>query len=379
MKIAIIYRHLFDRRGEHQTIGGIQTYIIQLASLCIDLGYSTTVYQPSDEHFTKHIKGFSVIGIPCAQSSHKKQITAILEIATKNFNVNKDLVIFAADHYSIKSKYPRCLSIQHGISWDLPVEYLTEKKFLKTKLGGNLKKLLSCRQAVRYFNNSKYHVCVDYNFANWFKTLSTTWKNEASWVIPNFCERFTTEEAINARIKRSGNKSIIFARRLTSYRGVYLMADAIKKLRAKHPRMKFTFAGEGPEETSLKKTFAKDNQVAFVKYLPDECLNILQGHDISVIPSIASEGTCLSVAEAMGAGCVVIACAAGGITNMIIDGYNGILIKPNSTSIVAAIESIIKQPEFEASVIREGYRTATKAFCLDKWRKSWTHVLTCLS
>jgi len=84
--------------------------------------------------------------------------------------------------------------------------------------------------------------------------------------------------------------------------------------------------------------------VTFTKYLPDEVLDIHLEHDIAVVPSIASEGTSLSVAEAMGAGCAVVATAVGGVTNMIINGHNGILAMPDAASVLNGLETVVSDP-----------------------------------
>jgi len=93
------------------------------------------------------------------------------------------------------------------------------------------------------------------------------------------------------------------------------------------------------------------------------------------VPSLASEGTSLSVAEAMATGCPVVATAVGGITNMIINGYNGILTMPNSSSIQDGIESLIQNSETRQSIGIRAYETAKAAFSIEQWKKSWKEVL----
>jgi glycosyltransferase involved in cell wall biosynthesis len=102
-------------------------------------------------------------------------------------------------------------------------------------------------------------------------------------------------------------------------------------------------------------------------------------HDIAIIPSLASEGTSLAVAEAMGSGCVVVATGVGGITNMVIDGYNGLLITPNVDSIVSAVETIINNPDSSIEVAINGYNTAKNAFCLQRWQQQWLSVIEKIS
>jgi glycosyltransferase involved in cell wall biosynthesis len=379
MKASIIYRHFFDYEGQTPLIGGIQTYILQLAMLLCDTGFETVVYQPSYINFEKNHNGFRIIGLPFAKYKEKKQIKLIYDKVKKESKPERDLIIFAADHFSLKNDYPKALSIQHGISWDLPVSHLTEKKFFQKYYGGLLKKLYSCFNAKRSFENCRYMVCVDYNFLNWYRTFSCTLNENSSWVIPNFCTSFAKEEEVSSRFNKNSRKRILFARRFTKYRGINLMMDAAEKLINKYPELSFTFAGEGPEEASLRQRFNGEHAVKIIKYLPENCLEVLMDHDIAIIPSLASEGTSLAVAEAMGSGCVVVATGVGGITNMVIDGYNGLLITPNVDSIVSAVETIINNPDSSIEVAINGYNTAKNAFCLQRWQQQWLSVIEKIS
>ena len=51
--------------------------------------------------------------------------------------------------------------------------------------------------------------------------------------------------------------------------------------------------------------------------------------DISIIPTLHSEGTSFTCLESMASQLPIIASNVGGLGNLIIDGFNGILINPN--------------------------------------------------
>ena len=159
-------------------------------------------------------------------------------------------------------------------------------------------------------------------------------------------------------------------------RGTRIFSEATECLLSKYPDVSFTFAGEGPEEQWLRAKFTDVNRVRFTKYMPDEALDIHLKHDIAVIPSIASEGTSNSVAEAMGAGCTIVATAVGGITNMVIDHYNGLLTMPNSKSLLHALSSLVTNPSLREELGYRAYETARTAFCRELWEERWRSVLT---
>ena len=98
-------------------------------------------------------------------------------------------------------------------------------------------------------------------------------------------------------------------------------------------------------------------------------------HHIAVVPSLASEGTSLSVVEAMGAGCAVVATCVGGITNMIIDGHNGLLVMPDPSSLHAALRTLIEDGTLRRDLATEARRCARTSFSLPVWRQRWRAVL----
>ena len=104
-------------------------------------------------------------------------------------------------------------------------------------------------------------------------------------------------------------------------------------------------------------------------------MHVHLAHDIVVVPSLGSEGTSLSVAEGMGAGCAVVATNVGGITNMIIDGYNGLLVMPTAAALTTALERVIADPELRQALGSKAYETAVRSFSLEVWEAKWRQVL----
>ncbi|MBM3334883.1 glycosyltransferase family 4 protein [Candidatus Sumerlaeota bacterium] len=139
--------------------------------------------------------------------------------------------------------------------------------------------------------------------------------------------------------------------------------------------IRFTFAGEGPDEGWLRTHFSNHPRVVFSKYLPRDATDVHLDHDVAVAPSIASEGTSFSVGEAMGAGCAVVATAVGGITNMVIDRYNGILVLPNAPSLLAGMEQAITNAEIRREIGLRAYETARSSLNVSLWKKRWAAVI----
>lgn len=313
-------------------------------------------------------------GIPALHLPFKKRPYALLDAVLEEIDSDEDIVIFGADHQSVRSDCKRAVSIQHGIAWDLPNRFMTRHGLCHKGLVGNLYKAWIRRRFMGYYERCQNHVCADYNFLNWYRTQRATEPDGRNWVIPNFAN-IATEDRIQACNRDCKTIRILFARRFYEYRGTRIMAEAAKKILAGYSNVEFTFAGEGPDEKWLKDSFAGEARVRFLKYLPDEALEINLKHDIAVVPSLASEATSFSVAEAMGAGCAVVATAIGGITSMIIDGYNGLLVLPDVSELTSGLLRVVESSELRKQLGANAYEVAARGFSLSKWQARWRQVI----
>ena len=87
------------------------------------------------------------------------------------------------------------------------------------------------------------------------------------------------------------------------------------------------------------------------------------------MPTIGSEGTSFSLFEAMGSGCACICSNVGGMTNIIIDGYNGFLVNPDSESFCNKIELLVKNKNLRRRVRKNAYKTIKEGFSKEIWEK----------
>jgi glycosyltransferase involved in cell wall biosynthesis len=107
-----------------------------------------------------------------------------------------------------------------------------------------------------------------------------------------------------------------------------LAAAAI--LRPEFPDVRYQIVGSGPRRAELEALArAKDlqEQVTFLGHR-DDVAALLAAADLFVLPS-RSEAFPNSVVEAMAAGLPVVACAVGGLLELIDDGRTGLLVPPD--------------------------------------------------
>ncbi len=146
-----------------------------------------------------------------------------------------------------------------------------------------------------------------------------------------------------------GNRELVFAGRLIPRKGVEFLLDAVAALAARHPDLRLTIAGDGPERGALQAQSDRLGlaaQVTFAGQLGRADLADLLGRSgILVLPAV-NDAMPNVVLEGMAAGMAVIVTetSAGGI----IDG-NGQLVPPGDpAALAAAIERYLGDPELLA-------------------------------
>lgn len=372
-KIIIFTKSFFDFDSHNIRIGGVETYIKDLALLCNNLKYTTIVLQYNKDAANSrqaNYNGILIIERPLKSSTQK----LFNEIRRQLPNAH---IIIASDQFTITDHNPRTLQIQHGIAFDIPKEFISgiwKKSFFLI----HFNKLLRCIKNVRRFYQVPNTVCVDYNFYNWFRTFGIISTKNFVRVIPNYASSLISQEELEVKLNRENKEmKIIFARRFVDYRGTLLFLEVTDKLLGRYNDVSITFAGDGPLKTYIESKYQKEKRVNITSFTSDKSVAVQYEYDIAVVPTIFSEGTSLSLLEAMAAGCFAIATHVGGMTNIIIDGFNGILSYPDVNSvydsIVRAIE--MKRQDF-SSIIRNGYETVKKGFSIDHWKNEWTNILS---
>lgn len=105
-------------------------------------------------------------------------------------------------------------------------------------------------------------------------------------------------------------------------------------------------------------------RVVFAGYREDVPA-LLAGADLFVLPS-HDEGLPLTVLEAMAAGKPVVASAAGGTTEAVIDGQTGLLVPPGDVgSLAGALDALLADPERARALGEAGRRRAGERFSVE--------------
>ncbi len=154
--------------------------------------------------------------------------------------------------------------------------------------------------------------------------------------------------------------------RLSIQKGHAVLLEAFAKLPPDWPNAKLLIAGDGetrPELEALTNKLDLSDRVKFLGMIRDvrEFLAVI---DIFVQPSVA-EGLGISAIEAMSMELPIVATRVGGLSEVITDGENGILIEPNDPEALSdALNRLLRDSTLRERLRKQARKTAVQKFGL---------------
>jgi L-malate glycosyltransferase len=146
-----------------------------------------------------------------------------------------------------------------------------------------------------------------------------------------------------------------------------LLAAAVSLVES-HPSLRFQIVGDGPRRHELERIAATLGLGAHVEFLGhrEDVPALLAAADAFVLPS-RTEAFPNSVIEAMAAGMPVVACAVGGLLDLIQDGRTGFLVPPDdSAALAAALRALADDPLRAHAVGTAGRRLVQQRYSFDR-------------
>ncbi len=127
---------------------------------------------------------------------------------------------------------------------------------------------------------------------------------------------------------------VLYLGRISKEKGILTLLEGFEKIK----NFRLVIAGDGPLVEEVKEIIQRQklNNVSFIGYLNgDKKDSILRKASVTVLPSEWYENMPYSILESFAYGVPVIASCIGGLRELVIDGYNGLLFEHGNSEDLA--------------------------------------------
>lgn len=361
-KVSIINFNFYDWDGKIVYKGGAERYVYDLACILKEMGFSPQILQCSNVPFKKKFRGIDVIGVGKGDRYDVREDSKIFNYYCSDC----EFVIASPFKLACEIKNIPVIGINHGVDFDAD----WNRNYYNYDDRN--------RDLVDALKNVRKCVCVDTNFINWTRSIDYVLSMKEEY-IPNYYDEKSF--GMNCEKEKDSDKVVfVYPRRIYEARGADITIRAFKRLLPKYKdRVSVRFVGQfesGRCEKALKDLMDKfPDNVERVEYDMRDMVKAYEGADVALIPTRYCEGTSLSCIESMAMGCAVIATNVGGLPNLVIDGYNGLLISPTTDDLSDAIEKLINNKGTINIMGKNGHNICVNAFTKNVWTERWKKVI----
>jgi len=181
--------------------------------------------------------------------------------------------------------------------------------------------------------------------------------------------------AINKEFDLKGKKVVVFAGKLTKYKGVNFLVKAAPKIHGE-----ILIVGNGPERNRLEE-MVKEKNITNVRFLghmgdqTDKLVALYSRADVFVAPSIWDEPLGLVILEAMACETPVVVTRKGGIPLAVKEGKNGLFVKPrNSNDIALTVNKLLDDDVLREKMGKKAREIAITKFSWELIGEKFIHI-----
>lgn len=169
-----------------------------------------------------------------------------------------------------------------------------------------------------------------------------------------------SKEKAKKKLGLQNKKILLFIGRINDVKGVGILLETMNKMKDEK-NIELKIIGFGPQEDKFKK-YVKDNNLKNVEFLGgvfgEKKLLYLSASDVFVLAS-SKEGAPVTVMEAMARNVPCVVTNVGGVSLMVEENKNGLMVKRDADSFVNGIKQVLNWKKKDIKKYAERY----------KWRK----------
>jgi glycosyltransferase involved in cell wall biosynthesis len=215
----------------------------------------------------------------------------------------------------------------------------------------------------------------------WFLRIFRGYFHEKCRVIPGgvnidkFIYSESGAKAVDKELDLKGKPVVLFAGKITKYKGVDYLIGAAKKIHGE-----VVVLGDGPEKARLVEK-AKNLKLTNVHWVGHQGAGVKKlvpyysRADVFVAPSVWDEPLGLVILEAMACKTPVVVTRKGGIPLAVKEGINGFFVRPrNSAEIVEKVNNLLDNESMRIKMGQTARKIAEKRFSWVTIGKKFEHI-----
>lgn len=340
-----------------QSAGGVQEYLYMFLKNFDDENYENYLvvsqdYENNKEKFMDYVKDIYIVPMQ-REIQLKSDLKSIKEIKKVLKKIKPDIVYLHSSKAGALGRIALLFNFKVKILYNAHGWYFNAQiSNKKKKIFALIERILAIKtNKIINISKSEYESALKYKIAS--KKKMCIIENGIDFTKFKDSDKYRYETRKKLNIK--DNEIVIgVVGRLSEQKDPITMIKAFKEVYEENKNVKMLFVGSGNLEDNIKK-FAEDNNIldkVIITGWVDEVEKFIPAFDIAVLPS-KWEGFGLVLIEYMACNKPIVASNVGGISNIINDNINGLLVnKSDCKELAKKIVFLINNRQVVKKIIK---------------------------
>lgn len=348
--------------------GGADVYLDMLFNLLRRRGHDQRVYQRAASVAGPHLRFVRnpARGLPAEFWTHA------LFLMRERASLAREQALFChypayllAAELSLLGRQPVRVGISHGVTWD------DRPGSVRCRVKKAIARAAFARARLFVANDSNFLREMGLPVAPRQRMFSQV--KPGVWFIPN-CVDSRRFAGVQPLPELQALSPVLFPRNIFRNRGAHLAIQAFAAFCRGHPETHLVLVG-APSQPSyvrsliaLVRTLHLDGRVLFRgPARPADMPRIYASARMTLVPSVAGEGTSLAALESMASGTATVCTRVGGLPDL-----PAVLCEPDPQALA---EAMAQTYERRAEVSRQQREAVRDGYSLERWENAWIQAL----